>query len=121
MINYVDHNVLSNKHPLEWDDNYTSYIHPIGGKVLIQNFSITNNTNSWKVTGKAKNSIDEKISMGFIYVSFFSKEDVLLSVRNSLKTSIPVNGTWNFSIRYDGPLKNNVSYVSFEVITNPLE
>jgi len=120
-LNYLDKNIPLASHPLDWNENYTGYNHPIGGNILIQNFSLGNSLYSWKVVCSVKNEHSNSIDLTFIFIHFYSNRSVLLSTRNAIIGDLQPGETENFSVRYDGSLKNDVSYISFEIITDPFE
>lgn len=116
---YLDPNIPLVKHPLDWDDDYFGYLHPIGNHVLISEFELSNNISSWKIIGKAKNIGDSKIKLAMVVVNFYDEQGAGLAFKTSFKGEILPNQYWEYEINYTGEFKNNVSYISFEVDSNP--
>jgi len=120
-LTYLDKNIPLASHPVDWNDNYTGYYHPIGGNILIQNFSIDSKLHSWRVSGQINNIYNNNIDLVFIFIHFYNNNSVLLSTRNAVIGDLQIGESKDFSVRYDGSLKNDVYYISFEVITDPFE
>lgn len=117
--NYFDPNIPLASHPLDWDDDYFGYKHPIGNHVLISEFELSDNISSWKVIGKAKNIGDSKIILAMVVVNFYDEQSEGLEFKTCFKGEILPNQYWEYEINYTGEFKNNVSYISFEVDSNP--
>jgi hypothetical protein len=116
---YLDPNIPLTKHPIEWDDDYFGYLHPIGNRVLITDFNLDDTISSWRVNGTAKNIGESTIQLAMVIVNFYDEQEKGLALKTSFKGGIEPNQYWDFDMRYTGEFKNNVSYVSFEVESKP--
>lgn len=117
--NYLDPNIPLASHPLEWDDDYFGYKHPIGNHILISEFELGDNISSWKVIGTAMNIGDSKIKLAMVVVNFYDEELNGLAFKTYFKGDVSPNQSWDFEIRYNGEFKNKVNSISFEIDSTP--
>lgn len=116
---YLDPNIPLAKHPIEWDNDYFGYLHPLGNHILITDFELEDTISSWRVNGTAKNNDKSTIPLAMIIVNFYDGQGEGLVLKTSFKGDIEPNQRWEFELRYTGEFKNNVSYVSFDVDSEP--
>ncbi|EMR74716.1 hypothetical protein MBGDF03_00868 [Thermoplasmatales archaeon SCGC AB-540-F20] len=116
---YLDPNIPLAKHPIEWDNDYFGYLHPIGNRVLITEFELEDTISSWRVNGTAKNVGKSTIQLAMIIVNFYDQQGEGLALKTSFKGDIEPEQLWEFELRYTGEFKNNISYISFKVDSEP--
>lgn len=116
---YLDPNTPLAKHPIDWDDDYFGYLHPLGNHVLITDFELEDTISSWRVNGTAKNTGDSIIQLAMIIVNFYDEQGEGLALKTSFKGDIELGQLWEFELLYIGEFKNNISYISFEVDSKP--
>lgn len=117
--NYLDPNIPFASHPLDWDNDYFGYKHPIGDHITISNFELNDSIASWRVIGTAKNIGEIRIPLSLIAVNFYDKELNGLAFKTYFKGDISPKQSWDFEIRYNREFKNEVNSISFEVDSTP--
>jgi len=101
--------------PEYWEWKWDGYFeNPEHGAYVVTNLTLDNQS-IWYVKGSAKNIGDTSIHSPKIIVNCYNVQGAWLASENHMGTEIPVGYTWDFSIRYDGEFRNDISYISFEV------